>query len=98
MFRSIGANLSIVIPGPPISGLPEIGPSIVPSRLQPTWVRQRGSPESITTALDYRFRARATQVGYSRLGRYLVPISGKPEIGGAPRNDDREIPCKRRGH
>jgi hypothetical protein len=26
----------------------------------------------------------AAQVGYSRLGQYEIPISGKPEIGGAP--------------
>jgi hypothetical protein len=30
---------------------------------------------------------RATQVGYSGLGLHKLPISGKPEIGGAPRND-----------
>ena len=31
--------------------------------------------------------SRHTQVGYSRLGHIKSPISGKPEIGGAPRND-----------
>ena len=30
-----------------------------------------------------RSNLRATQVGYSRLGHYKLPISGKPEIDGA---------------
>ncbi len=58
---------------------------------------QRGSPESIIPARGYGFRARATQVGFSRLGYLLLmmPISGKPEIGGAPRNDTRMVSFKR---
>src|SRR6266540_5191155 len=43
---------------------------LCPSRLQPTWVRKRGSPESITTGCAYGFRTRATQVGCSRLGQF----------------------------
>jgi len=30
-----------------------------------------------------RSNLRAAQVGYSRLGHHKLPISGKPEIGGA---------------
>ncbi len=44
-------------------------------------------PESIFTDRGYGFRVHATQVGYSLLGHFKLPISGKPEIGGVPRND-----------
>ena len=37
---------------------------------------------------DYGLRARAIQVGCCRLGILTMPISGTPEIGGAPRNDE----------
>jgi len=50
--------------------------------------REAANPESINTDRDYGFRARATQVGYSRLGHFRLPISGKPEIGGASWNDE----------
>src|SRR5215204_5722847 len=30
---------------------------------------------------------RPTQVGFSRLGHYKLPISGKPEIGGPPQDE-----------
>ena len=53
--------------------------------------REAASPESILTGGGYGFRARATQVGYRRVGQHKAPISGKPEIGGAPRNDGGEI-------
>ncbi len=39
-------------------------------------------------AAEYGCRIRATQVGPSRLGLVQTPIPGKPEIGGAPRNDE----------
>jgi hypothetical protein len=32
----------------------------------------------------------ATQVGCCRLGQIEIPISGKPEIGAAPRNDEEK--------
>src|SRR5262249_41536607 len=56
-----------------------------------------GCPESILPVAlvgkdrGYGFRAPATQVGFSRLGHALTPISGKPEIGGRPRNDRAEF-------
>jgi hypothetical protein len=44
-----------------------------------------------------RFSLRCTQVGYSRLGYYKLPISGKPEIGGAsigkPAFERRRLPA-----
>jgi hypothetical protein len=49
---------------------------------------QPASPDSIAMFEENGFRVRATQVGYSGLGRYESPISGRPEIGGAPRNDE----------
>jgi hypothetical protein len=50
--------------------------------------RKAANPESITPVCVYGFRARPTQVGYSRPGRFGLPISGKPEIGGPSRNDE----------
>jgi len=41
------------------------------------------NPGSITPAVVIDSGFAAFQVGCSRLGRY-TPISGKPEIGGAP--------------
>ncbi len=56
--------------------------AVIPGR------REAASPESISTGRGYGFRTHATQVGSSRLGHVWTPISGKPEIGGASRNDD----------
>ena len=50
--------------------------------------RKARDPESSDTANASGFRVRTTQVGFSRLGQYELPISGKLEIGGAPRNDN----------
>ena len=46
---------------------------------------REGGRSSNTNSLNSSFRpsrVSGTQVGYSRLGQYEVPISGKPEIGG----------------
>jgi len=57
MFPDLAVR-SGVIPGPPISGLPEIG-IFMPKSATADLGAQRGSPKSITTARDYGFRARA---------------------------------------
>ncbi|MEI9804481.1 MAG: tRNA uridine-5-carboxymethylaminomethyl(34) synthesis GTPase MnmE [Pseudolabrys sp.] len=52
---------------------------VIPGRPAGSGPESRG-PENVS-----RFRAWTTQVGYSRPERIQMPISGKPEIGGASR-------------
>jgi hypothetical protein len=60
--------------------------TVIPGR------REAASPESITTAWNYRFRARATDLGFTRDRRSTEPKSAKADLGGAPRNDsDDEV-------
>ena len=69
--------LPVVIPGPPISGLPEIG-SRCPSRVTPTWVRSEGArnPYSLSVVIDSGLAPSARPGMTARVGapRYLKVI------------------------
>jgi len=69
-----------------IAGAPSEMPKNLSASFRDGAQRRTWNPEASTNGVS-GFRVRATQVGYRRSAHQWMPISGKPEMDGSPRND-----------